>query len=134
MYRMNNGSINNEQWRDSANYVESHAQLVYLLLFNSGLCQKEVFNYYSQRTDLIKKPFPKNRRYVDTKNIKELAYQPAQDPGRLSISYVIKSLDERGIDTLPVDCSDELKSISAIIDTFSNELEKSSKNVLLKDL
>ena len=69
-----------------------------------------------------------------TKNVKELAYQPAQDPGRLSISYVIKSLDERGIDTLPVDCSDELKSISAIIDTFSNELEKSSKNVLLKDL
>lgn len=69
-----------------------------------------------------------------TKNIKELAYQPAQDPGRLSISYVIKSLDERGIDTLPVDRSDELKSISSIIDAFSSELEKSSKNVLLKDL
>ena len=69
-----------------------------------------------------------------TKNVKELAYQPAQDPSRFSISYVIKRLDERGIDTLPVDHSDELKSISAIIDTFSNELEKSSKNVLLKDL
>ena len=69
-----------------------------------------------------------------TQNIKELAYQPAQDPSRLSISYVIKSLDERGIDTLPVDHSDELKSISSIIDTFSSELEKSSKNVLLKDL
>ncbi len=69
-----------------------------------------------------------------TRNIKELAYQPAQDPGRLSISYVIKSLDKRGIDTFPFNHSDELKSISAIIDTFTNELEKSSKNVLLKDL
>ncbi len=69
-----------------------------------------------------------------TRNVKELAYQPAQDTSRLSISYVIKKLDERGIDTLPVEHSDELKSISSIIDTFSNELEKSSKNVLLKDL
>jgi membrane protein len=69
-----------------------------------------------------------------TKNIKELAYQPAQDPSRLSVSYIIKSLDKRGIDTLPVNCTDELKNISAIIDTFSNELEKSSMNVLLKDL
>jgi membrane protein len=69
-----------------------------------------------------------------TRNIKELAYQPAQDPGRLSISYVINSLDKRGIDSLPVNHSDELKSISSIIDTFTNELEKSSKNVLLKDL
>ncbi|UCH15038.1 MAG: YihY/virulence factor BrkB family protein, partial [Bacteroidales bacterium] len=69
-----------------------------------------------------------------TKNVKEMAYQPAQDPSRLSISYVIKSLDERGIDTLPVNHSDELKSISSIIDTFGKELEKSSKNVLIKDL
>lgn len=69
-----------------------------------------------------------------TKNIKELAYQPAQDPSRLSVSYVMKSLDKRGIDTLPVNRTDELKSISDIIDTFNNELEKSPGNVLLKDL
>jgi membrane protein len=69
-----------------------------------------------------------------TKNVKEFAYQPAQDPVRLSIGYVINSLDKRGIDTLPVNRTEELKSISAIIDTFTNELEKSSRNMLLKDL
>jgi len=69
-----------------------------------------------------------------TKNIKEMAYQPAQDPGRLTIGYVMQRLDKRGIDSLPVERSDELKSISGIINAFENELEKSPKNILLRDV
>ncbi len=69
-----------------------------------------------------------------TKNVKEVAYQPAQDPGRLSLSYVINSLESRGIDNLPIDNSPELKNINEIVSSFSGELEKSSRNVLLKDL
>ncbi len=69
-----------------------------------------------------------------TRNVKELAYQPAQDPRRLTIRYVMQCLDKRGIDSIPIDSSDELKSISGIINAFENELEKSPKNVLLRDL
>jgi membrane protein len=69
-----------------------------------------------------------------TKNVKEMAYQPAQDPSRLTIRYVMQSLDKRGIDSIPVDRSSELQSITGILSSFENELEKSSKNVLLKDL
>lgn len=69
-----------------------------------------------------------------TKNIKEVAYQPAQDPNRLSLSYVINSLDNRGIDNLPLDHSAELKNIFDIMNSFSKDIEKSSKNILLKDL
>ena len=69
-----------------------------------------------------------------TENVKEIAYQPAQDTGRLSLSYVIKSLDNRGIESFPLDHTAELKSIFDIMNSFSEELEKSAKNVLLKDL
>ena len=69
-----------------------------------------------------------------TGNVKELAYQPAQDPGRLSIRYVTQCLDKRGVGALPVDHSDDLKRISGIINAFENELEKSPRNVLLRDL
>ncbi len=69
-----------------------------------------------------------------TKNVKEMAYQPAQDPSRLTIRYVMQSLDKRGIDSIPVDRSSELQSISGILSSFENELEKSPGNVLLKDL
>jgi membrane protein len=69
-----------------------------------------------------------------TKNVKEVAYQPAQDPGRLSLSYVIKSIDNRGVDSLPIDNTEDLNKINNIVNSFSSDLEKSSKNILLKDL
>lgn len=50
--------VNNEQWRDVAVYVDQHANQGDLLLFNAGFCQENAFDYYSKRTDLIKKPFP----------------------------------------------------------------------------
>lgn len=49
--------VNKEQWRNVANYIDTNAQPGDLLLFSPGYCQKNVFDYYSKRTDLIKKPF-----------------------------------------------------------------------------
>lgn len=63
--------INKEQWRDVANYIDTNANNGDLLLFNSGI-QDIIFNYYSKRTDLIKKPFPEKGIQVDEENIKEL--------------------------------------------------------------
>lgn len=64
--------IDKEQWRDVANYVDTNAKNDDLLLFNASYCQT-VFDYYSKRTDLLKKPFPMGGRNVDEEVIKELA-------------------------------------------------------------
>jgi uncharacterized membrane protein len=63
---------NKEPWREVADYIDTNAKEGDLLLFNGGFCQENVFDYYSKRTDLIKKPFPKETRYIDEENIKEL--------------------------------------------------------------
>jgi hypothetical protein len=63
--------INKSQWRDVAYYIDKNAKNFDLLVFNASYCQI-VFDYYSKRTDLIKKPFPDKGRQVDAKNIKEL--------------------------------------------------------------
>jgi uncharacterized membrane protein len=71
-----------EQWRDVAKFMDSNAKPGDLLLFNSGTCLRVVFDYYSKRADLIKKPFPEKTKYVDEQNIKEL--KPAMEgPNRI---------------------------------------------------
>ncbi|MFX0202078.1 MAG: glycosyltransferase family 39 protein [Candidatus Hodarchaeota archaeon] len=70
--------VNKEQWRDVANYIDTNAEHGDLLLFNAGFCQENAFDYYSERTDLIKKPFPEKTRdvfyfsTVDEEDVKEL--------------------------------------------------------------
>ncbi|HSE83877.1 MAG TPA: glycosyltransferase family 39 protein [Thermodesulfobacteriota bacterium] len=60
---------NKEQWRGVADYVDTNALAGDLVLFNADFCQFS-FDYYSARTDLIKKPLPYNE--VDEENIKNL--------------------------------------------------------------
>ncbi len=64
-------SVNKEQWRDIANYLDSSAGVEDLVLFNAGYNQRP-FDYYSRRADLVKKPFPEDASHVDEENIKEL--------------------------------------------------------------
>ncbi len=61
-----------EQWRDVANYLDANAEKGDLLIFNAGYMMNIVFDYYSKRTDLLKKPFPEDTRIVDKENIKNL--------------------------------------------------------------
>ena len=61
-------------------------------------------------------------------------YQPAQDINRLSVRYVIDSLNQRGIDTIPVAQTRELKVLSDTLQAFGAIVEKSSANKLLKDI
>jgi hypothetical protein len=51
------GKIQKEQWRETARYVDSMAESGDLILFDAGR-SKGAFEYYSQRSDLDKKPFP----------------------------------------------------------------------------
>lgn len=60
--------VDKEQWRDAVYYIETNAETGDLLLFNAGFTQ-DVFDYYSKRTDLVKRGLPSK---VDEDNIKEL--------------------------------------------------------------
>jgi membrane protein len=69
-----------------------------------------------------------------TKNVKELAYQPAMDPANLSVSYIIDKLDKRGHHKIHVGDTRELHAISEIMNSFYDDLNKSSKNKILREL
>ncbi len=64
----------------------------------------------------------------------ELAYQPARDINVLTIKYAINALDKRGINDIPVAQTKELAVFSETLQTFSDTIEKSQANKLLKDI
>jgi len=61
--------VDKEQWRDAVYYIETNAEVGDLLLFSAGSMQENIFDYYSKRTDLIKKGFYST---VNEENIIEL--------------------------------------------------------------
>ncbi|MFC1805215.1 YihY/virulence factor BrkB family protein [Candidatus Omnitrophota bacterium] len=61
-------------------------------------------------------------------------FQPARDINTLTIKYVLDCLDNRGSDSIPVAHSKELSDISDSLKAFSEQLEKSPANRLLKDI
>lgn len=69
-----------------------------------------------------------------TKNIKELAYQPAMDPSNLSVSFIINILDKRGNDKIHAHDTKELRALEEIMNAYYDDLKKSPKNKMLKEL
>lgn len=76
-------------------------------------------------------------RIVSAINIngdKDPSYQPACNINLLTVKYIIEALEQRGVDSIPVAQTDELKKLSETMKTFWKEIEMSSSNRLLKDL
>ena len=71
---------------------------------------------------------------VKREDDKTVAYQPAQDIGKLTIESVISSLERDGSDNIPLAENQELKKISESLKTFSNAIQTSSANLSLKDI
>lgn len=71
---------------------------------------------------------------VNTSHAKEMAYQPAQDISKLSISYVLEALDHLGNDRILEIASDESKNIKQIIDKLNAELKDSEGKKLLSEI
>jgi membrane protein len=71
---------------------------------------------------------------AEIKGNKELAYQPARDINIITINSIIKTLEQKGVDNIPVAQTPELQSLSEVLSTFSDEIEKSPANRLLKDI
>jgi membrane protein len=61
-------------------------------------------------------------------------YQPARDPDRLTIKYVVDSLDHLGADAIPVGQSQALERLSDKLKDFNSLIEGSSANRPLKEI
>lgn len=69
-----------------------------------------------------------------TKNIKEGAYQPAQDVENLTIGFVMECLDKRGNDDLDIEDTKEFDRIMKVMDSFMGEIKASKNNMLVHEL
>ncbi|MBN2480836.1 MAG: YihY family inner membrane protein [Bacteroidales bacterium] len=69
-----------------------------------------------------------------TGDVREIAYQPAVDPSKISVSFVIDSLDKHGHQASLDKYSKELSELSALVESFYKDLQKSSGNILVRDL
>lgn len=69
-----------------------------------------------------------------TKNVKENAYQPAQDIEHLTVGYVIELIDKMGRDNLRTENLKSLEKMTKVIDGFANEIKNSKNNKLVHEL
>ena len=69
-----------------------------------------------------------------TKADKEFAYQPARDINIMSIQYVLDALDQKGSDNLPVAKTEDYEALSEALQEFSEAMEHSPANKLLKNI
>jgi membrane protein len=62
------------------------------------------------------------------------AYEPARDPDTLTVKSVIEALERRGSDNIPVAQSQELDGLIESLEEFSDLMDRSQKNRLLKNI
>ena len=64
----------------------------------------------------------------------DVGYQPARDPDTLTIKYVIDALERQGSNDIPVVKTEELDKLSESLKAFGDLIEKSPKNLHLKEI
>ncbi len=64
----------------------------------------------------------------------EFAYQPACDINQLSIQSVLVALDQKGTENIPVANTAEYQALSDALKEFSEAMENSPANKLLKNI
>lgn len=69
-----------------------------------------------------------------THEVREVAYQPALDPAKITVSYVIDALDRQGQVVYFDKVSGELEKLNRIVESFYEAIQESSNNAVLKDI
>ncbi|MBP1710381.1 MAG: rane spanning protein ribonuclease BN-like family, partial [Deltaproteobacteria bacterium] len=64
----------------------------------------------------------------------EPAYQPALDPDRLTIQYVVEAMEKRGQNTMPFIHAPEFDALSDSLESFGRTIRQLPENILLKKL
>jgi membrane protein len=71
---------------------------------------------------------------IKSQGDKEFAYQPARDINNLTIQYVLEALDRKGTDDIPVARTEDHHALSDALKKFSEAMESSPANKLLKNI
>lgn len=71
---------------------------------------------------------------VRTTNDKETAYQPGISDSLLTIKFIINTLDEKGVNELPITNEIELATINRLYKDLDNVMSPEKGNVLVKDI
>jgi membrane protein len=71
---------------------------------------------------------------IKTKADKKFAYQPARDINQLTIQSVLEALDHKGTEDIPVAMTEEYQALTDALHEFSEAMESSPANKLLKDI
>ncbi|MBC7694752.1 MAG: YihY/virulence factor BrkB family protein [Burkholderiales bacterium] len=71
---------------------------------------------------------------VKTAVDKEMGYQPGISESKITVKYIIDKLDERGVNELPIENSEELAIVNQLMKDMDNVLNTSKGNTLVKDL
>ena len=71
---------------------------------------------------------------IKTKSDKEFAYQPARDINQMTIQSVLEALDHEGIEDIPVSKTEDYQTLSEALRDFSEAMESSPANKLLKNI
>jgi membrane protein len=82
-------------------------------------------------SDLVQSRVISATRSIDDR---EYGYQPARDINTISIKYVVDAVDRNGTNSIPVARNEEFETLSNAIEKFSDEMETSPANMLLKDI
>lgn len=69
-----------------------------------------------------------------TYEIREVGYQPATDPAKLTVSYIIEALDKKGQEVTFDKETKEFSKLSKVVDSFYEDLLNSPNNKALKDI
>lgn len=65
---------------------------------------------------------------------KEIGYQPGISDTKLTVKFIIDKLDEKGVNQLPIDDSNELETVNRLMKDMDEVLNTSKGNMLVKDL
>jgi membrane protein len=65
---------------------------------------------------------------------KEIGYQPGISDSKLTVKFIIDKLDEKGVNSLPIENGIELENINRLMVDLDNVLNTSKGNILVKDL
>jgi membrane protein len=69
-----------------------------------------------------------------TPEVREVAYQPALDPAKITISFVIDTLEKQG-QVVPFEKeSQDLIKMNKIVESFYDDIDRSPNNTLIKEL
>lgn len=67
-------------------------------------------------------------------DVREVVYQPAMDPSRITVSFIIDTIDNQGKEVTYDKELTVYKKVSSVVESFYDDIRKSPDNQLIKDL